>query len=41
MLISETYSAVTRDIYARMVAERLEISAETIILDILRMEESE
>ena len=41
LLIAETDSAVTRDIYARMAAERLEISAEAIILDILRMEESE
>ena len=41
LLIAETDSAVTRDIYARMVAERLEISVEAIILDILRMEESE
>ena len=40
-LIAETDSAVTRDIYAHMVAERLEISVEAIILDILRMEESE
>ena len=41
MLISEIDSAVTRDIYARMAAERLEISTEAIILDILRMEKSE
>ena len=41
LLIAETDSAVTRDIYARMAAERLEISAEAIILDILRMEKSE
>lgn len=41
LLIAETDSAVTRDIYARMVAERLEISVEAIILDILRMEKSE
>lgn len=41
LLIAETDSAVTRDIYARMAAEHLEISAEAIILDILRMEESE
>lgn len=41
LLIAETDSAVTRDIYARMAAERLEISAEAIIRDILRMEESE
>ena len=41
LLIAETDSAVTRDIYVRMAAERLEISAEAIILDILRMEESE
>ena len=40
-LIAETDSAVTSDIYAHMVAERLEISVEAIILDILRMEESE
>ena len=40
-LIAKIDSAVTRDIYARMAAERLEISAEAIILDILRMEESE
>ena len=41
LLIAETDSAVTRDIYAHIAAERLEISAEAIILDILRMEESE
>ena len=41
LLIAETDSAVTRDIYARMAAEHLEISAEAIICDILRMEESE
>ena len=40
LLIAETDSVVTRDIYARMVAERLEISVEAIILDVLRMEES-
>ena len=41
LLIAETDSAVTRDIYARIAAEHLEISAEAIICDILRMEESE
>ena len=41
LLIAEIDSAVTRDIYARIAAERLEISVEAIILDILRMEESE
>lgn len=41
LLIAETDSAVTRDIYARMAAERLEISAEAIIRDILRMEGAE
>ena len=41
LMIAETDSAITRDIYAHMVAERLEISVEAIILDILRMEESE
>ena len=41
LLIAETDSAVTRDIYAHIAAERLEISVEAIILDILRMEESE
>ena len=40
LLIAETDSAVTKDIYARMASERLEISAEAIIRDILRMEES-
>lgn len=40
LLIAETDSAVTKDIYARIAAERLEITAETIIRDILRMEES-
>ncbi len=39
-LIAKTDSAVTKDIYARMASERLEISAEAIIRDILRMEES-
>ena len=39
-LIAQSDSAVTRDIYARMAAERLEISVEAIILDVLRMEES-
>lgn len=38
LLIAETNSAVTRDVYARMAAERLEISSEAIICDILRME---
>ena len=41
LLIAETDSAVTRDIYARMAAERLEISADAIMCDVLRMEESE
>lgn len=41
LLIAETDSAVTRDIYARKAAERMEISAEAIIYDALRMEESE
>ena len=39
--LMETDSAVTRDIYARMAAERLEISAKAIIRDILRMEGAE
>ena len=39
-LIAETDSAVTRDIYARIAAERLGISVDAIILDVLRMEKS-
>ena len=35
LLIAESGSAVTRDIYARMAAERLEIFAEAIIRDVM------
>ena len=38
LLIAKTDSAVTRDIYARMAAERLEISAEAIIHDVMERE---
>ena len=38
LLIAETDSAVTRDIYARIAAERLEISADAILLDVMERE---
>jgi len=38
LLIAETDSAVTREIYARMAAEVLEISAEAIIHDVMERE---